>query len=156
MKIFLTLLLATLATVASAQKVRLAWDASPSPGVSNYRIYFGTNSRSYSFVTNVGLVLTQRVAVPFTGRWFFAATATDTNGLESAFSNEVQWEAKPSSPVVRGETWVRLMPVIERSTNLVTWDNFAGEATWIHATNAMEFFATRRLLIEQVQRVNEP
>ena len=156
MKQLLTILILAWAGLVHAQHVTLAWDASPSPGVSNYRIYFGTNSRSYAFITNAGLVLTQVVVLPHTGRWFFAATAMDTNGVESAFSNEVQWEAKPSSPVVRGETWVRLTPVIERSTNLVSWRSIEGEATWIAATNAMEFFATRRLLIEQVQRVNQP
>jgi hypothetical protein len=107
-------------------------------------------------VTNVGLVRTQTVVVPHTGRWLFAATAVDANGIESPFSNQVQWEAKPTAPVVHDETWVRLIPVIERSTNLVSWKTFEGEATWIAATNAMEFFATRRLLIERVQRVNEP
>ena len=67
----------------SRAAVTLAWKASPSPGVSNYRIYFGTNARSYSFVTNAGLVRTQTVVLPQAGRWFFAATAMDTNGLES-------------------------------------------------------------------------
>jgi hypothetical protein len=144
------------ATVGRAQSVTLAWDASPSPEVVGYRIHFGTNAGHYSFVTNAGLVRTQAVVVPHTGRWFFAATAVDGNGLESDFSNVVEWEARPVAPVVQGETWVRLTPVIERSTNLVNWKNFEGEATWIAATNTMEFFATRRLLIERVQRVNEP
>jgi hypothetical protein len=144
------------ATVGRGQSVTLAWDASPSPEVVGYRIHFGTNAGHYAFVTNAGLVRTQTVVVPHTGRWFFAATAMDANGLESAFSNEVQWEAKPAPPAVRGETWVRLTPVIERSTNLVNWRSIEGEATWIAATNTMEFFATRRLLIERVQRVNEP
>ena len=156
MKRLLTTLILAWAAMVHAQSVTLAWDASPSPGVVSYRIYFGTNAGSYQFVTNAGLVLTQRVVLPHTGRWFFAATAMDTNGMESSFSNEVQWDAKPRSPVVRSETWVRLTPVIERSTNLVTWESAAGEATWIVATNQMEFFATRRLLIEQVQRVNQP
>ena len=156
MKRLLTILILLSATLVHAQKVRLAWDASPSPDVVGYRINFGTNGASYSFVTNVGLVRTQTVVVPHTGRWFFAATAVDANGMESPFSNQVQWEAKPVAPVVQSETWVRLTPVIERSTNLVSWQNFEGEATWIAATNTMEFFATRRLLIERVQRVNEP
>ena len=156
MKRLLTILILLSATLLHAQKVRLAWDASPSPEVVGYRIHFGTNGANYSFVTNVGLVQTQTVVVPHTGRWFFAATAVDANGMESPFSNQVQWEAKPVAPVVQSETWVRLTPVIERSTNLVSWKNFEGEATWIAATNAMEFFATRRLLIEQVQRVNQP
>ena len=136
--------------------VRIAWDASPSPGITHYRIYFGTNAGNYSFVTNVGLVRTQTVVLPHTGRWFFAATAVDANGMESPFSNQVQWEAKPVAPVVHGESFVRLTPVIERSTNLANWRSVEGEATWIPATNAMEFFASRRLLIERVQRVNEP
>jgi len=156
MKHLLTILILLSAPVLHAQRVTLAWDASPSPEVVGYRIYFGTNIGNYSFATNVGLVRTQTVVLPHTGRWFFAATALDANGMESPFSNQVQWEAKPVAPVVHDETWVRLTPVIERSTNLVTWEKFAGESTWIHATNAMEFFATRRLLIERVQRVNEP
>lgn len=156
MKRLLTILILLSATLVHAQKVRLAWDASPSPHVVSYRIHFGTNAGNYSFVTNVGLVRTQTVVVPHTGRWFFAATAVDANGMESDFSNQVQWEAKPIAPVVQSETWVRLTPVIERSTNLVSWQNFEGEATWIAATNTMEFFATRRLLIERVQKPTEP
>jgi hypothetical protein len=156
MKRLLTILILLNATLVHAQKVRLAWDASPSPDVVGYRIHFGTNAGNYLFVTNVGLVRTQTVVLPYTGRWFFAATAVDANGMESPFSNQVQWEAKPVAPVVQSETWVRLTPVIERSTNLVSWQNFECEATWIAATNTMEFFATRRLLIERVQRVTEP
>ncbi len=156
MKMTTAILILLSATLGHAQKVRLTWEASPSPDVVGYRIHFGTNAGNYSFVTNVGLVRTQTVLLPHTGRWFFAATAVDANGMESPFSNQVQWEAKPAAPVMRGESFVRLTPVIERSTNLVSWQNFEGEATWIAATNAMEFFATRRLLIEQVQRVNQP
>jgi len=156
MKRLLTILVLLSATLVHAQKVRLAWDASPSPDVVGYRIHFGTNAGSYAFVTNVGLVRTQTVVLPHTGRWFFAATAMDANGMESPFSNQVQWEAKPVAPVMLGESFVRLTPVIERSTNLVNWRSVEGEATWIAATNAMEFFATRRLLIERVQRVNQP
>jgi hypothetical protein len=156
MKGWLAILMLLSATLVHAQSVTLAWNASPSPEVVGYRIHFGTNAGNYSFVTNAGLVLTQAVVLPHTGRWFFAATAVDGGGLESDFSNEVQWEARPGAPVVQSETWVRLTPVIERSTNLVSWQNFEGEATWIAATNAMEFFATRRLLIERMQRVNQP
>ena len=156
MKRWLTTLILVWAAAAGAQHVTLAWDASPSPGVVNYRIYFGTNAGDYLFVTNAGLVLTQAVVLPHTGRWFFAATALDADGLESGFSNEVQWEARPAPPLVRGEPWVRLTPVIEHSTNLEDWGSFPGEPTWVAATNAMEFFATRRLLIERVQRAGEP
>ncbi len=100
--------------------------------VAGYRLYYGTNTRSYQFVTNTGLMLTQAVVLPHGGRWFFAATAgTSTNGLESDFSNEVSWESKPTPPVMAGKTWVRLTPVFGRSTNLVAWGSVTGEATLV-------------------------
>jgi len=144
------------AAAMQAQAVTLTWEASPSPGVTGYRLYYGTNSRSYSFVTNTSLVRTQTVVLPHTGRWFFAATAHDVNGMESEFSNEVEWEAKPSPPVLQGEPWVRLSPVIERSPNQVDWVNTTGAPTFFAATNGMECFTARRLVIENVQRVIEP
>ena len=156
MKRLVTILIALWAATVQAQSVTLAWDASPSPSVTGYLIYYGTNSRSYSFLTNAGLALTQTVLLPRPGRWFFAATAYDAQGLESEFSNEVEWEARPGSPELLGETFVRLSPVIERSTNQVVWVNTTGAPTFFAATNDMEFFATRRLLIEKVQRVLTP
>ncbi len=75
---------------ASPQSVVLAWDASPSPSVTCYRIHFGTNGANYSFVTNVGLVLKQTVILPHRDRWFFAVTAVDANGIESPCSDQAQ------------------------------------------------------------------
>ena len=138
------------AGLANGETVTLAWDASVSTNVAGYRIYYGTNSRAYFCVTNAGLVLTQAVVLPHRGRWFFAATAYDTNGLESDFSSEVSWESKPAPPVMAGKTWVRLTPVFGRSTNLVAWGSVTGEATWFPATNRAEFFRVNRLLMERV------
>ena len=138
--------------LARGETVTLAWDASASTNVAGYRIYYGTNSRAYCCVTNAGLALTQSVVLPHRGRWFFAATAYDTKGLESDFSSEVSWESKPVPPSLHGDTLVRLTPVIERSTNLVDWVSTTGEATFFTATNAAEFYRTRRLVIERVQR----
>ncbi len=144
------LLAVAVAGLARGQTVTLAWDASPSAAVAGYRVYWGTNSRAYCCVTNAGLVLTQAVVLPHRGRWFFAATAYDTNGLESDFSSEVSWESKPAPPVMAGKAWVRLTPVFGRSTNLATWGSVTGEATWFPATNRAEFFRVNRLLMERV------
>jgi len=138
------------ACLARGQTVTLAWDASPSAAVAGYRVYWGTNSRAYFGVTNAGLVLTQAVVLPHRGRWFFAATAYDTNGLESDFSSEVSWESKPVPPVMAGKAWVRLAPVFGRSTNLAAWGSVTGEATWFPATNRAEWFRVNRLLMERV------
>jgi hypothetical protein len=150
MKWFWTILMLAWPVVAAAQRLTLAWDASPCACAAGYRLYYGTNTRSYQFVTNTGLMLTQSVVLPHGGRWFFAATAYDTNGLESDFSNEVSWESKPVPPAMAGESWVRLAPVFGRSTNLAAWRSVTGEATWFPATNRAEFFRVNRLLMERV------
>ncbi len=150
MKWVWTLVFVMWAAGAGAQRVTLAWDPSPSAAVSGYRVYWGTNSRAYCCMTNAGLALTQSVALAHGGRWFFAATAYDTNGLESDFSGEVSWESKPEPPVMTGERWVRVAPVFGRSTNLAAWGSATGEATWFPATNRAEFFRVDRLLMERV------
>ena len=155
MKQLLTILILAWAALLHAQSVQLAWDASPSSGLAGYRIYYGTNSRAYDCKLNTGLVRTQRVTVPRYGRWFFAVTAYATNGVESPFSNEVEWENQPQPPVLAGGNTVRICPVFERSTNLVDWSSAAGEPTFFAATNAAEFFRTSRLTIETVKRVNQ-
>ena len=96
------------------------------------------------------------MVLPHLGRWFFAATAYDAQGLESDYSNEVECKARPASPVLQGEAWVRLSPVIEQSTNLVDWVSSTGAPTFFGATNDLELFVSRRLVIEKVQRVLTP
>ena len=150
MRWFFTGLVLALAAAAGAQQLTLAWDASASSAVAGYRLYYGTNTRSYQFVTNTSLMLTQSVVLPHRGRWFFAATAYDTNGLESDFSNEVSWESKPTAPVMTGKAWVRLTPVFGQSTNLIAWGSVTGEAAWFPATNRAEFFRVNRLQMERV------
>ena len=150
MKWFWTMLVLPWATAAGAERLTLAWDPSPSADVVGYRLYYGTNSGSYRYVTNTGLMLTQSVVLPQGGRWFFAATAYDTNGLESDFSGEVVFESKPVPPVMAGKPWVRLVPLFGRSTNQVSWGSVTGEASWFPATNRAEFFRVDRLLMERV------
>lgn len=150
MKWVVTALALLAAVAASAQRLTLAWDASPCDCAASYRLYYGTNTRSYQFVTNTGLSLTQSVTLPHGGRWFFAATTVSTNGLESDFSNEVSWESKPVAPVMVGSSWVRLTPVFGRSTNFITWESVSGEATWFPATNRAEWFRVNQLQIERV------
>ena len=150
--IWTAFVLACLAALG-ADSVRVTWDASTSAGVAAYRIHYGTNAAALSYVTNVGLVRTQTVAVPFRGRWFFAVKAVDTNGAASVLSNVIEWESAPEPPQMNGEPWVRLTPVIERSPNQTNWISTTGVPTWLPATNKQEFFTTRQLIIERVERV---
>ena len=70
--------------------VIISWDANPEPDVKGYRIYYGTSSRSYSQVIDVGKATEYSINnlqenVPY----YFAVTAYDTAGNESDFSAEV-------------------------------------------------------------------
>ena len=92
LRVFLFVLLATVRVYGGS--VSLAWDASPSPGITNYVLYAGTNNpatnATHLIKVNAGTNLTVRVeglTPPTT--WFFWATA-QAGGLESDRSNVVQ------------------------------------------------------------------
>jgi hypothetical protein len=80
------------AITSMASDAKLAWDASPTTGVSNYVLYASTNILSATNMTsatvrlNVGTNLTATVERIQAGQWFFAATAMK-DGLESEPSN---------------------------------------------------------------------
>lgn len=76
---------------AQAEQVSLAWDANAEPDLGGYKLYYGTASRAYSKVINVGQ--STQVTVTNLSRgmtYFFAVTAFDLQGAESDFSNEIQ------------------------------------------------------------------
>jgi hypothetical protein len=57
---------------------------------------------------------------------------------------------------MHGEAFVRLAPVIERSTNQLDWSSLTGAPTFLAATNRTEFFRAQRLVVEDARRVTEP
>lgn len=84
------LLITSLAIYAAS--VTLAWDPSPDAGVSGYRIYMGPASRVYTNSYTVGNVTTAQITGLLTNRtYYFAATAYTPGGVESDFSNEVNY-----------------------------------------------------------------
>ena len=75
---------------AFAGSITLAWDASVSPGVVGYNVYYGTESGQYDFVVE-GIGSDLGVTIPelrLGGIYFFVATAFDEFGIESDYSNE--------------------------------------------------------------------
>jgi hypothetical protein len=75
----------------AAGTVTLAWDASPGTNViANYKVYYGVASRTYTNSVSAGTSLTASISNLVAGAtYYFAATATDTSGLESDYSTEV-------------------------------------------------------------------
>ena len=79
---------------ADATTTTLAWSPVIDPSLAGYRIYYGTSTgmylQAYGNGLNVGNVTAYSVAGLSGGtRYYFVATAYDTMGNESNYSNEV-------------------------------------------------------------------
>ena len=73
----------------SAASLELAWNPSPEPLVTGYRLYYGRSSGVYAVVVDAG----NRTNYTVTGldaglTYYFTATAYTGAGDESTFSNE--------------------------------------------------------------------
>ena len=73
-------------TVGSAT---LQWSASSDSRITGYRVYWGTASRTYPQSLDVGAGTSKVVGdLPSGKTYYFAVTAYDGSGAESAFSGE--------------------------------------------------------------------
>ena len=78
---------------SSASTAVLAWDAVTAPNLAGYRVYYGSAPGTYLQAIGqgieVGMNTTYTVTELTGGTWYFAATAYDSSGGESIYSNEV-------------------------------------------------------------------
>lgn len=157
--LWLTILLAILALWAlssclvRSQTVTMAWDASPSAGVTNYRVYYSLTPTNFVTFTNAGTALRQAIKLPQNGRWYFIATAQDALGIESLPSNLAQFFSRPIRPTIATEGWVIITPLIGVSSNLVSWTVTNGEPVWIPATNRERYFRNSGIQIEYANAI---
>jgi chitinase len=84
-----------------AASVLLAWDTSPDPDVALYRLYVGIQSLRAGNPPLTGYS-TQEAQFQVNGldygtEYFFCVTAINFAGLESEYSNEVQYTATPGN-----------------------------------------------------------
>ena len=92
--------LAQAATVSGPYAAVVNWIRSPDPKVIGYRMYCGTNSGHYLISYPTGNVTSNLVAGMAAGvTYFFAVTAFGTNGIESPFSEEINFV--PGQPLVQ-------------------------------------------------------
>ncbi|NLJ28061.1 MAG: fibronectin type III domain-containing protein, partial [Deltaproteobacteria bacterium] len=95
---------------AYSAQVTLAWNANTEPTLAGYKIYYGQASRTYGDPVNVGNQTTYALTLPDLpdgGAYYFAATAYDTSGNESDFSEElvcyaISAEAGPNGTITPG------------------------------------------------------
>jgi hypothetical protein len=97
-----TLLTLAMTQFAMAADVTFTWTPNTEPTLAGYKIYSSsTASGAYDTSTDVGTAIdpaTGLVVATVTGyipgaTYYFAATAHDVDGFESAFSDEVVWTA---------------------------------------------------------------
>ena len=85
-----------------AADVNFTWDANTEADLAGYKIHAGSASGTYTETVDVGNVTAYTWSNIADGQWFWAATAYDTAGNESDYSNEVSLvidTAAPGSPV---------------------------------------------------------
>lgn len=107
--------------LSALDTVTMAWAPSPTSGIKEYRLYFGKDTNVWSHMTSAGLNMQATVELPSIGRWYFIATATDTNGLQSLPSNIVVYDVSdaPSPP----DGMQLLSSIITRSSTITTTTN---------------------------------
>ncbi len=86
----------TTITVTITGSATLAWaapktntDGTPLTDLAGYKVYYGTSSKNYTSVTNIGNATTYTVNNLPSGIYYFAVTSYDNTGIESSYSNEV-------------------------------------------------------------------
>ena len=84
-------------TTVSLREAVLSWqaptkntDGTTLTNLAGYKVYYGTSSKNYTQTVPVsGATTTQRTITLAPGTWYFAVSAVDTLGRESAKSGEV-------------------------------------------------------------------
>jgi Fibronectin type III domain len=85
-----------IAPAITSSSVALAWDRSPGRGVKGYRLHYGTASRRYSSIIDVGNVTTYKISnLPAGKTYYFVVTSYDKAGRESPASNEISFTVSP-------------------------------------------------------------
>lgn len=88
--IWLVMLYLVFVSIVNAGDVMVSWDPNSENDLLGYKIYYGTSSRNYIDIIDVGNVTSRRVSGLQEGiEYFFTVTAYDTAYNESDFSVEV-------------------------------------------------------------------
>ena len=88
--LILTAILVVLPGSCYSAQVTIAWDANSEPEVAGYKLHYGTSAGQYPSLSDVGGQTACMLAGLQAGvAYFFAATAYDTYGNQSSYSQEV-------------------------------------------------------------------
>lgn len=118
--------------------ITLAWNASSSPDVVGYRIYYGGGSGNYTNSMTFGNVTSGTISNLLSGAtYYFAIKAFNAAGVESTFSNEIAYTIPGGAAnlqlLVLASKQVRLTITgsnghtyqVQASTNLTSWNTLS-------------------------------
>jgi hypothetical protein len=130
---------ALLSPAFATSSANLAWDPSPEPDITGYRVKYGTSSGNYSQSIDVGNVTTATIPNLTAGQtYYFVVTAFNSGAMESTPSNEVTFAlAINQSPSV-----VITSPVDGSSMNVPASVTISASATDSDGTvSRVEFYS---------------
>ena len=88
--IILIIMLWVTFAMAETTSVTLEWWPNPEPDIGGYQVYWGTQTRGYSEIVDVGNVTEYRVeGLEVDVKYYFAVTAYNTHGYHSDYSKEI-------------------------------------------------------------------
>jgi hypothetical protein len=135
LRAFLAALALLLPVDALAGQISLAWDASPTPGVT-YSVYWGLSSGNHPNVADVGTQTSHTVqGLADNVTYYFVVRAVATGGALSSPSNEVNGRTGSSlsftdSPLVPGVHAMKLVHMTELRSRIDALRAARGQGAW--------------------------
>ena len=93
-----TLLIIAASPAQSALSVSFSWNPNTEPDIAGYRLHYGTASKSYTQLIDVKTTTATVSNLTEGTKYYFAVSAYNTAGAESAFSAELSYPTSPALP----------------------------------------------------------
>ena len=94
-------------TVLAGQSASLIWNQNTDPDVAGYNVYYGAASGTYTNMVNVGNATNTTISGLVAGvTYYFAATAYDSLGGQSGYSDEASYVV----PTALSKVQIRSVP----------------------------------------------
>jgi hypothetical protein len=133
LKIFISTASAVPVPVSVPTSVSLAWNPSPDPAATGYRVHYGVASGQYTNSLATGNTTSVTIPRLLPGvRYYFAVTAHNGSGEQSPFSNEISYQ-----PVAPGGAQLTVQPTPARQMPLTVWGQ-SGHSYQIEASQDLK------------------
>jgi CxxC motif-containing protein (DUF1111 family) len=138
-----------------ADSISLAWDAVTTPGVTGYRVLYGTSPTDLNQVMELGLVTSVTLADVVAGQTYYATVITLAGNVTGSVGSTLLSAAPESEPVFlplfTAATALEPDPVIETSTAKITYlgdrvrDRHARESAFRAYDHYLSFYWEQRV-----------